>query len=208
MIRMGYFSEILKKTAEAARAHVEKAAKVVTEIVSEWPVVSRSGYIEQSRRKLLDNCSQFLIAFSSGVKDDIENYNCTLTECINAANNIRKYHLLLTEAGKRMQEDMGMKLSPTNPQILRLIEDPNLSFEEFKNEINKYLEGVFVSTRYNFCKYMAKEMTSELKENKEDIGLKIESLAKQLEVANQRMEKQISEINQLKDTLSKEQDVL
>lgn len=55
---------------------------------------------------------------------------------------------------------------------------------------------------------MAKEMTSELKENKEDIGLKIESLAKQLEVANQRMEKQISEINQLKDTLSKEQDVL
>lgn len=205
---MGQFSEIFKKTAEAARAHVEKAAKVVAEIVSEWPVVSRSGYIEQSRKKLLDNCSQFLIGFSSGVKDDIENYNCTLTECINAANIIRKYHLLLNEAGKKMQEEMDMKLSPTNPHLLSLSEDKNLPFEDFKKEINKYIEGVYVSAQYNFCKYMANEMSSELMEKKEAIDLKIESLAKQLEVANQRMEKQISEINQLMDTLSKKQDAL
>lgn len=190
---MRILSEMMKKAAKNA---------------FKYATMSRSDYIEQSRSKLIDNCSQFLIGFSSSVKDDIENYNCTLTECINAANIIRKYHLLLTEAGKRMQEDMDMKLSPTNPQILRLLEDQNLSFKEFENEINKYFEGVFVSVRYNFCKYVTNEMTRELKGNKEDIGLKIESLAKQLEVANQRMEKQISEINQLMDTLSKKQDAL
>lgn len=199
---------MMKKAAKSVNAQVVNVAKVVAEKVVEWTVVTRSSYIEQSRKKLLDNCSQFLMGFSSGVKDDIENYNCILTECINAANIIRKYHLLLTEAGKRMQEDIDMKFSPTNSQILRLVEDQNLSFKEFENEINKYFEGVFVSARYNFCKYMANEIISELKENKEDIGLKIESLAKQLEVANQRMETQISEINQLMDTLSKEQDVL
>jgi len=205
---MRYFSEMMKKAAKSVNAQVVNVAKVVAEKVVECTVVTRSSYIEQSRKKLLDNCSQFLMGFSSGVKDDIENYNCILTECINAANIIRKYHLLLTEAGKRMQEDIDMKFSPTNSQILRLVEDQNLSFKEFENEINKYFEGVFVSARYNFCKYMANEIISELKENKEDIGLKIESLAKQLEVANQRMETQISEINQLMDTLSKEQDVL
>lgn len=205
---MRYFSEMMKKAAKSVNAQVVNVTKVVAEKVVEWTVVTRSSYIEQSRKKLLDNCSQFLMGFSSGVKDDIENYNCILTECINAANIIRKYHLLLTEAGKRMQEDIDMKFSPTNSQILRLVEDQNLSFKEFENEINKYFEGVFVSARYNFCKYMANEIISKLKENKEDIGLKIESLAKQLEVANQRMETQISEINQLMDTLSKEQDVL
>lgn len=205
---MRYFSEMMKKAAKSVNAQVVNVAKVVAEKVVECTVVTRSSYIEQSRKKLLDNCSQFLMGFSSGVKDDIENYNCILTECINAANIIRKYHLLLTEAGKRMQEDIDMKFSPTNSQILRLVEDQNLSFKEFENEINKYFEGVFVSARYNFCKYMANETISELKENKEDIGLKIESLAKQLEVANQRMETQILEINQLMDTLSKEQDVL
>lgn len=191
---MRYFSDIIKKSSKA-----------VAKAVAKWPVVNRSDYIEQSRRKLLDNCSQFVLGFSSTVKDDIENYNCTLTECINAANVIRKHHLLLREAGKRMQEEIGMKLSSTNPQLLRLLEDKNQSFEEFENEINKYFEGVFVSAQYNFCKYMANEMTSELMDNKEDIGSKTESLAKLLEDANQRMETQMSGINQLMDSLSKKQ---
>lgn len=208
---MGYFSEF-KKAAEAVRVQVEKAAKVVAERavekVVEWPVVNRSGYIEQSRRKVLDNCSQFVFGFSSTVKNDIENYNCTLTECINAANIIRKHYLLLSVAGKRMQEEIGVKLSPTNPQLLSLSQDKNLPFDVFKKEINKYIEEVYVSAQYNFCKYMANEMSSELMEEKEDINLKIESLVKQLEDANERMETQMAEINQLMDTLSKEQNVL
>lgn len=194
---MGYFSEIIKK-----------ASKAVAEAVAKWPVVNRSDYIEQSRRKLLDNCSQLVFGFSSTIKNDIENYNCTLTECINAANIIRKHHLLLNEAGKSMHEEIGMKLSSTNPQLIRLLDDKNLSFEEFENEIHKYFEGVFVSAQYNFCKYMANEMISELVDKKENVGLKIESLAKQLVVANQRMETQMSEINLLMDSLAKKQDVL
>jgi hypothetical protein len=69
-----------------------------------------------------------------------------------------------------MQEEISMKLSATNPHLLRLLEDKNLSFEEFEKEINKFVEGVFVSARYNFCKYMPNEMSNELTDKKEDIG--------------------------------------